>query len=108
MFAISNLRLHKIVSISPAVMQAFLSTDYTDLKELDLEVDSPPVQRSLGLIRNLQNDTFTFCVASSDKPFTRRGVLDTVNSLFDTLVLVAPMTIRQKLLLRELTSTTVD
>ena len=77
-------------------------------KDLDLEKDSPPVQRSLGLNWNLQNDAFTFHVTSSHKPFTRRGVLATVNSLFDPLGLVAPITIRGKLLLRELTSTTVD
>ncbi|XP_062393459.1 uncharacterized protein LOC134080863 [Sardina pilchardus] len=109
MLAISNLRLHKIASNSPAVMEAFPSDDYAkDLKDLDLQIDSPPIQRSLGLSWNLQNDTFTFRVANSDKPFTRRGVLATVNSLFDPLGLVAPITIRGKLLLRELTSTTVD
>lgn len=109
MLAISNLRLHKITSNSTAVMQAFPSIDYVkDLKDLDLEIDSSPVQRSLGLSWNLQKDAFTFCVASSDKPFTRRGVLATVNSLFDPLGLVAPITIRGKLLLRELTSMTVD
>lgn len=109
MLAISNLRLHKIASNSLSVMQAFPSADHAkDLKDLDLETDSPPIQRSLGLSWNLENDTFTFRVSSSDKPFTRRGVLATVNSLFDPLGLVAPITIQGKLLLRQLTSTTVD
>ncbi|XP_026224940.1 uncharacterized protein LOC113168151 [Anabas testudineus] len=48
-------------------------------------------------------DTFTFQVSISDKPFTRRGVLSTINSLFDPLGFVAPVTIRGKSLLRELT-----
>ncbi|KAK2895109.1 hypothetical protein Q8A73_014597 [Channa argus] len=47
MLAISNLRLHKIASNSPLVMQAFPSADYAkDLKDLDLEKDAPPVQRT--------------------------------------------------------------
>lgn len=109
MLAISNLRLHKIASNSLAVMQAFPSTDYAkDLKDLNLEIDFPPTQRSLGLSWNLQDDTFTFNVTSSDKPFTHRGILATVNSLFDPLGLMAPIAVQGKLLLRELTSTAAD
>ncbi|KAK2903743.1 hypothetical protein Q8A73_010400 [Channa argus] len=109
MLAISNLRLHKIASNSPLVMQAFPSADYAkDLKDLDLEKDAPPVQHSLGLSWNLLNDTFIFCVFDRDKPFTRRGVLATVNSVFDPLGLIAPVTVKGKRLLRELTRTTND
>ncbi|KAM4591910.1 uncharacterized protein PAE49_019480 [Odontesthes bonariensis] len=109
MLSMSNLRLHKIASNCPAVMRAFPSSEYAkDLKDLDLDIDSPPVQRSLGLSWDLSNDTFTFRVASIKKPFTRRGVLATVNSLFDPLGIVAPISIQGKLLLRELTHDTTD
>ncbi|KAK0143480.1 hypothetical protein N1851_018392 [Merluccius polli] len=109
MLAISNLRFHKIASNHPVVMQAFPSTDHAkDLKDLDLDVDSLPVQRSLGLSWDLANDYFTFRVANSEKPFTRRGVLATVNSLFDPLGFVAPITIQGKLILRQLTSGNCD
>ncbi|XP_057704031.1 uncharacterized protein LOC130922855 isoform X1 [Corythoichthys intestinalis] len=67
-----------------------------------------PVQRSLGLCWSIATDTFTFQVAVSDKPFTRRGVLSTVNSLFNPLGLVAPVTIRGQALLRELSTDTLD
>ncbi len=90
----SNLRLHKIASNCPDVMRAFPSTDHAkDLKDLDLDVSSPPLQHSLGLSWNLVNNTFTFHVANSEKPFTQRGVLATINSLFDPLGLVVPITI---------------
>ena len=53
MLAISNLRLHKIASNCPTVMQAFPSTDHAMvLRDLDLDTNSPPVQRSLGLRRS--------------------------------------------------------
>ncbi|KAI4871613.1 hypothetical protein NFI96_001002 [Prochilodus magdalenae] len=109
MLAVSNLRLHKIASNCLAVMQAFPSSEYAnDLKDLDLSIDSPPVQRNLGLNWNLSNDMFTFRVATTERPFTRRGVLATVNSLFDPLGLVAPISVQGKFLLRELTRNTVD
>ncbi|KAL4009495.1 hypothetical protein ACER0C_003347 [Sarotherodon galilaeus] len=67
----SNLRLHKFVSNSQATQS----------------------QRSLGLIWEITRDTFTYSVATSNKPFTRRGVLSSVNSVFDPLGLLAPVTI---------------
>ena len=92
--ACSNLRLHKIASNSSEVMSAFPSQDYTsNLKDLELSKDTLPMQRSLGLNWHLQTDTFTFQVSDEDKPFTRRGVLSTVNSLNDPLGFVAPVTI---------------
>ncbi|KAF7650075.1 hypothetical protein LDENG_00131880 [Lucifuga dentata] len=109
MLALSNLRLHKIASNSKEVMQAFPSADLAkDLKDLELDTDILPVQRSLGLSWNIQSDKFTFHVAVGERPFTRRGVLTTVNSLFDPLGLVAPITVQGKLLLRELTKSTGD
>ena len=109
MLGISNLRLHKIASNCPVVMQAFPASEYAkNLKELDPESDSLPIQSSLGLNWDLRKDTFTFRVSSTEKPFTRRGVLATVNSLFDPLGLVAPISIQGKSLLRELTQDTTD
>lgn len=75
-----------------------------DLKDLDLGVDPVPLQRSLGLSWNLETDSFTYLVSCEKKPYTRRGVLSTVNSLFDPLGFVAPITMQGKALLRELSS----
>ncbi|KAK0139185.1 hypothetical protein N1851_024265 [Merluccius polli] len=101
----SNLKLHKIASNSVTVMQAFTPDDLAaDLRDLGLDKEELPVQRSLGLCWNIDFDTFTFKVAVNDKPFTRRGVLSTVNSLFDPLGFVAPVTIKGRALLRELSA----
>lgn len=105
MLAESNLRLHKVASNCHLVMEAFSVEDRAkDLKDLDLGTDPLPVQRSLGLCWNLQTDSFTYLVSNETKPFTRRGVLSTVNSLYDPLGFAAPIVMQGKALLRELSS----
>lgn len=82
-------------------MSAFASDDLAkDLKDLDIGNDQLPVQRSLGLNWDLMSDTFTFRVTAAEKPYTRRGILSVVNSLYDPLGLVAPVTIRGKMILQ--------
>ncbi|XP_031755219.1 uncharacterized protein LOC116409808 [Xenopus tropicalis] len=109
MLACSNLRLHKIASNSSDVMAAFSSEDHaTDLKDLNFNDDDLPMQRSLGICWDLKSDSLTFQVSSEKRPFTRRGVLSTINSLYDPLGIAAPVTIQGKALLRDLTSETQD
>ncbi|XP_039885710.1 uncharacterized protein LOC120732292 [Simochromis diagramma] len=103
MLAKSNIKLHKIASNSSSVMQAFPPEDLAkDLKDLDLGVESLPLQRSLGLIWNLETDNFTFCVSKEEKPLTKRGILSAVNSLFDPLGFVVPVTVGGRHLVRNL------
>ncbi|XP_056409269.1 uncharacterized protein LOC130324954 [Hyla sarda] len=92
MLAESNIRLNKVASNSNRVMEAFPMEDRAkDLKDMDLETESPPLQRSLGISWDLKTDSFTFRVSREEKPFTKRGVLSTVNSLYDPLGFVAPI-----------------
>ncbi|KAL2082436.1 hypothetical protein ACEWY4_022254 [Coilia grayii] len=101
----SNLRLHKFASNSQSVLEAFPSEDcVTAGKDVDLSRDESPTQRSLGLLWEIASDTFTFSVSTDSKPFTRRGVLSMVNSVFDPLGFLAPVTIQGRALLRELNS----
>ncbi|XP_063761823.1 uncharacterized protein LOC134879300 [Eleginops maclovinus] len=105
----SNLRLHKFVSNSQAVLEAFPSEDCVQAKrDVDLSGDESPTQRSLGLLWEIASDTFTFSVSTDTKPFTRRGVLSMVNSVFDPLGFLAPVTIQGRGLLRELNSETSE
>lgn len=100
MLAASNLRLHKIASNHSDVLEAFPPEDHAKgLQNLDFDDKSALIQRSLGLSRDLKHDIFTYKVASTEKPFTRRGVLATVNSVFDPLGLFALITIQGKFLL---------
>ncbi len=105
----SNLRLHKFASNSQTVMEAFPLEDCAPvIKDLDLSGETSPTQRSLGLLWEITTDTFTYSASTITKPFTRRGVLSTVNSVFDPLGLLAPVTIQGRALLRELTSEQSD
>ncbi|KAI4896990.1 hypothetical protein NFI96_001373, partial [Prochilodus magdalenae] len=109
MLALSNLRLHKILSNRVAVMRAFPPEDLAKgMKDLDLGTDPPPMQRSLGVSWDISEDVFTFQVADAEKPYTRRGVLSTVNSLFDPLGFAAPVSIHGRSILRELTTESCD
>lgn len=105
----SNVKLHKIASNSVSVMQAFEPDDLaTSIKDLSLDHDNLPDQRSLGLCWDLNTDSLTFKVNVKDKPYTRRGVLSVINSIFDPLGLAAPVTIKGRLLLRELANGVKD
>ncbi len=104
MLATGNLRLHKISSNDPHVMNAFPPNDRAaDLRDLDLNPDSAPIQRSLGVSWDIKSDSFTFTVTVGDKPFTKLGVLSIINSLYDPLGVAAPVLIRGKSLLRSMT-----
>ncbi|KAK3749994.1 hypothetical protein QZH41_000414 [Actinostola sp. cb2023] len=103
MLATANLRLHKVVSNSVEVMEAFPTEDRgKDVRDLDLRRDSLPAQRSLGVYWDLEEDAFTFKVSLADKPFTRRGVLSIVNSIYDPLGLAIPVLLEGRLLLQQL------
>ena len=102
-----GLRLHKFASNSRKVLDSFESDDLaSDFKDLDLGDAPLPMQRSLGLLWNTDDDVFTFQVSRDIKPYTKRGVLSTINSLYDPVGFASPVIIRGKLLLRDgMTST---
>lgn len=98
---LGKIRLHKFVSNDGEVMKNLSSEDLAkDLKEINLNSESLPVQRSLGLYWDLETDSFIFRVSLKDTPFTRRGLLSTVSSLYDPLGFIAPVTIQGKIILR--------
>ncbi|KAK3096683.1 hypothetical protein FSP39_002345 [Pinctada imbricata] len=104
-----SLRLHKICSNSSDVLVAFDPDDLAkDLKDLNLDSDNPPLQRSLGVSWDLRLDAFTFNVSQEEMPFTRRGMLSIVNGIYDPLGFAAPVTIHGKLILREVDTSEWD
>ena len=69
---------------------------------MDLSHGEVPLQHSLGLGWELCPDVFTIRVSSEEKPLTRRGILLTVNSIFDPLGFLSPVTLQGKVILRDM------
>lgn len=96
----SNIKFHKIASNSTTVMKAFPAEDVAKgIQELDLTKETIPNQRSLGLCWEMESDTFIFQFTNAERHFTHCGVLSVVNSLYDPLGLVTPVTIKGRALL---------
>ena len=69
-------RLHKFVSNSKEVIRRIPEQDRADgVKELDLDLDSLPLERALGVHWCVESDCFQFAIVLQDKPCTRRGIL---------------------------------
>ena len=73
-----------------------------DAQNLDLTCDPLPIERTLGVQWCIESDVFQFRIEVKDKPFTRRGILSTVSSVFDPLRLVSPFVLIGKQVLQEL------
>ncbi|XP_070581474.1 uncharacterized protein [Ptychodera flava] len=107
LLATRNVNFHKIVSNDEEVMTALPNeVRAKDLQSLDFNQDTLPTQRSLGIMWTLEADAFTFEVDLKEKPFSRRGVLAIVNSIYDPLGILAPVSIEGKLILRGLVAET--
>lgn len=62
------------------------------IQNLDFQRDTLPTKRSLGFMWDLQKDALTFFIFPPEKPFTRRGVLSVINSIYDPLGFATPVT----------------
>ena len=70
------------------------------LQDIDLGLDSLPVERALGLGWNVDADVFCFKADLKERPFTHRGMLSTVMSVYDPLGFLAPISLQGKRLLQ--------
>lgn len=85
------------------VLDAFPPDDLgKDIKDFSIGDDDNLVQHSLGLAWNLSSDCFIFQEPNADVLFTRRGILSKVNSIFDPIGFLSPLTICGKMILREM------
>ncbi|KAJ8031579.1 hypothetical protein HOLleu_24812 [Holothuria leucospilota] len=107
----ANIRLHKFASNNPDVLAAFEPGELApNLAEADLtSKHEVSVQRTLGVCWDLKTDSFTFRLAEPNPNCcTKRMVLSEVNGVFDPIGLAAPVIIKGKMLLREMTKGGVD
>ncbi|XP_053398030.1 uncharacterized protein LOC128556553 [Mercenaria mercenaria] len=64
--------------------------------------DILPCERALDVNWNVNDDKITFKIKIADKPLTRRGILSIVSAIYDPLGLVAPLTLRAKIIVQDL------
>ncbi|KAG1695324.1 hypothetical protein GQR58_006635 [Nymphon striatum] len=98
-----NIRLHKIASNNSEVLRHFPQTERAETT-LSINTGESTVVNTLGLAWDLKTDVLHVNLNLPKKPFTKRGLLATVNSLYDPLGIVNPITLTGKLIQRKLLS----
>ena len=96
-----NIRLCKINSNSPTVLAAFPSTECSQNREL-VHIQEELVQATLGVLWDVRNDVFILKTIVPDRPFTKRGIISTINSIFDPIGIAAPIILTGRLIQREI------
>ncbi len=93
----------KWVSNSREVMNAIPVADRAKgIKNLDLDQDTLPIERALGVQWCVETDVFRFQIGVKEQSFSRRGILSMVSSVYDPLGFLAPFMLKAKRILQEL------
>ena len=97
-----GIRLHKFVSNTKSVLESIPESERSvDVTSLDLNLEES-MERALGISWNLAADYPCFKIALKEQPWSRRGILSTVASLYDPLGFVAPVVLQGKKILQEM------
>ena len=97
--SLGGFRLCKWVSNKYDAIKDIPETERTSLS-LHIRINREVQERTLGMNWVVKDDVFVFPFESSTKPFTKRGLLSYVSSLYDPLGLVTPMLLTGRLLLQ--------
>ncbi|XP_070541636.1 uncharacterized protein [Ptychodera flava] len=105
----AGLKLHKWISNKREVLDAIpVEARAPSLTEVNTQIDHLPIERVLGMTWCVEKDCFQFRIELRDLPFTRRGVLATISSVYDPLGFVAPVILTGKVILQELCRSNAD
>ena len=74
------------------------------IKDLDFSREPLPMECASGVQWCIESETFKFTISLKERPCTRRGILSSINSIYDPLGFVAPVLIEGKTILQELCS----
>lgn len=96
-------RLTKWISNSKRVLETVDETERAkEVNNIDLEKDSLPTERALGMLWCADSDKFKYKIEMKEKPLTRRGILSTVSSIYDPMGLAAAAILPAKIVLQDL------
>jgi len=98
-----HIRFHKIASNSSEVLQCFPSSECVSQND-NVELTKQTPLKALGLNWNVSSDNFVLKISFPKRPFTKRGIVSAVNSLFDPLGIACPITLQGRLLQRKFLS----
>ena len=100
-------RLTKWMSNSPEILHS-LPTSEISTNTISLDLNTPTVERALGMIWNINQDTLIFKPITREYPNTKRGILSLVSSVFDPLGILTPSLQEPKLIIQELWKLKID
>ncbi|KAI4884818.1 hypothetical protein NFI96_007752, partial [Prochilodus magdalenae] len=104
-----KLHLHKFITNSKRVTATIPKEECAEgATDLDLDLGEPTIERALGVQWCVESDEFHFRVQVKVNPFTRRGVLSTVASIFDPLGFLAPFILIGKRILQKMCQEKAD
>ena len=85
-----------------------LPTTEISSKHVNLDLNSLISERTLELIWNIENDTFTFRPVIKDLQDTKKGILSIFFSVFDPLGILTPSLIEGKYIIQQLRRGKID
>ena len=96
-------RLTKFVSNSPELLNSIPKGEWgKSFATLDVSLDKLPTERALGMLWDIETDSFLFDVQVADKPKTKRGVLSILSTVYDPLGCVSPFVLQARRLFQQL------
>lgn len=103
LFNTGKLHLHKFITNNKTVLATIPKQDCAEgAADLDMALGEHKMERALGIQWCISSDKFQFRVKVKEHPFTRRGILSTVASIFDPLGFVAPVILKGKQILQRM------
>ncbi|XP_063446656.1 uncharacterized protein LOC134726186 [Mytilus trossulus] len=100
-------RLTKWLSNSKVVINEIPNSERAPSVEILKSNTALPTDRALGVIWDVNDDAIKYKVKLEEKPLTRRGITSTVSSIFDPLGLIAPIILKGKIILQELSKQSI-
>jgi len=93
--------LTKFATNNEQVKEAIASDVHME-KDGMVKILESPDEKALGLQWKIKEDVFTFEVNLKEKPYTRRGLLSTVSSIYDPLGLISPFILNGRKIIQQL------
>ena len=98
-----GIRLHKIVSSEPKVMEAFPESERANVKVVDFDrIDEYAMSKTLGVSWDITGDNFIINVNIPQREFSRRGCLSVNNSVYDPIGVTVPTSLIGRLFMRKI------